>query len=390
MAENERSYLRFPLVYRIEHMVLLVSFTTLAITGLVQKYAGVGISQWTIAALGGIQMVRIIHRIAAVILMLESVFHIGRGAYNLFVLRRRPTIVPTLYDIKAGFQAFMYNLRLGKTRPQQGRYTFEEKVEYWAVVWGTVVMAITGFFLWNPIATTRVLPGEFIPAAKEVHGGEALLAVLAIIVWHMYHVHLRSFNKSMFTGYLSEEEMREEHPLELADIKAGLEEPLPEPEEIAKRRKVFFPVMGLISGVLVLAIIQFATFERTAIDTIPRPQEVVFAPLTPTPFPTPLPTATPLPTPEGFPGYTWEGGISAIFQQKCSTCHGNTAQLGGLNISTYTSTRAGGDSGPGVVPGDPDASQVIIIQEAGGHPAMFTDEELELIRQWIEAGAPEN
>ena len=389
MDDNKRGYLRFPLIYRIEHIVLLVSFTTLAITGLIQKFSGVGISQWTIVALGGIQVVRIIHRIAAIVLMLESVFHIGRGAYNLFVLRRRPTILPTLYDVKAGIQAFRYNLRLGKTKPQQGRYTFEEKLEYWAVVWGTVVMAITGFFLWNPIATTRVLPGEFIPAAKEVHGGEALLAVLAIIVWHMYHVHLRGFNKSMFTGYLSEEEMHEDHPLELADIKAGLVEPLPEPGEIAKRRRVFFPIMGFISAVLVFAIVQFATFERTAIDTIPRPQEVVFAPLTPTPFPTPLPTATPLPTPVGFAGYTWEGGISAIFQPKCTSCHGNTAQLGGLNLSTYTSSLAGGDLGPGIVPGEPEASQVIIVQTAGGHPVMLTSDELELVSQWIEAGAPE-
>lgn len=390
MPENERRYLRFPFVYRVEHMVLLISFTTLAITGLVQKYSGVGLSQWTIAALGGIQLVRIIHRIAAVILMLVSVFHIGRASYNLFVLNRRPTILPTLYDVKAGIQGLRYNLRLGKTRPQQGRYTFEEKIEYWAVVWGTVVMAITGFFLWNPIATTRILPGEFIPAAKEVHGGEALLAVLAIIVWHMYHVHIRGFNKSMFTGYLSEEEMVEDHPLELADIKAGLVEPLPEPEEIAKRRRVFFPVMGVIAGLMVFAIIQFATFERTAIDTVPRPQEAVFAPLTPTPFPTPLPTSTPLPTPVGFAGYTWEGGISALFQGQCATCHGNTAQLGGLNISSYTSALAGGDQGPGIVPGDPEASEVIIIQATGDHPVLFSPDDLELIYQWIEAGAPEN
>jgi hypothetical protein len=86
-------------------------------------------------------------------------------------------------------------------------------------------MAITGFILWNPIASANLLPGEFIPAAKEVHGGEALLAVLAIIVWHMYHVHIRHFNKSMFTGRMTEEEMLEDHPLELADIKAGRVDP---------------------------------------------------------------------------------------------------------------------------------------------------------------------
>ncbi len=83
-------------------------------------------------------------------------------------------------------------------------------------------MIITGFMMWNPIATARFLPGDFIPAAKAAHGGEALLAVLAIIVWHMYGVHIKHFNKSMFTGKISEEEMLDEHPLELADIKAGI------------------------------------------------------------------------------------------------------------------------------------------------------------------------
>ncbi|MCS7039976.1 MAG: hypothetical protein NZP34_10260, partial [Caldilineales bacterium] len=75
-------------------------------------------------------------------------------------------------------------------------------MEYWAVIWGTAVMIITGFMLWNPITTTKFLPGSWIPAAKAAHGGEALLAFLAIIVWHVYNVHIKTFNRSMFTGKL--------------------------------------------------------------------------------------------------------------------------------------------------------------------------------------------
>ena len=101
-----------------------------------------------------------------------------------------------------------------------GRFTFEEKVEYWSLLWGTVIMVATGFALWNPIATARFLPGQWIPAALAAHGGEALLAVLAIVVWHGYGVHLRHFNRSMFTGSLSEAEMRQEHPLELEERRA--------------------------------------------------------------------------------------------------------------------------------------------------------------------------
>ncbi len=128
--------------------------------------------------------------------------------------------------------------------PMDTCFQYHEHSSYDQLVWRTTDLGVTdpqaqgtfanpqlppdapAFILWNPIATTAVLPGEFVPVAKAVHGGEALLVVLAIIVWHMYHVHLRRFNKSMFTGYLSEEEMREEHPLELAERKAN---PTPQP-----------------------------------------------------------------------------------------------------------------------------------------------------------------
>jgi hypothetical protein len=200
-------------------------------------------------------------------------------------------MLPTLDDARNAIQSFLYNLGLSKTRVQQGRYTFEEKAEYWAFVWGTVIMVITGFMLWNPIATSRFLPGEFIPAARTAHGGEALLAVLAIIVWHMYHVHLRQFNRSMFTGYLSEHEMLEEHPLELADIKAGTAERVARPETIERRKRVFYPIYGVIGILLLAGIFAFVTFEQTAIDTLPPAEQVaVFAPLTPTPLPTLPPT----------------------------------------------------------------------------------------------------
>ena len=115
----------------------------------------------------------------------------------------------------------MYYFGLRKHKAYYGRYNYAEKAEYLAVVWGTVIMGITGFMMWNPIATTRYLPGEFIPAAKAAHGGEAVLAVLAIIIWHFYHVHIRHLNKSMFTGKITEKEMAHEHPAELAQIKAG-------------------------------------------------------------------------------------------------------------------------------------------------------------------------
>ncbi len=150
------------------------------------------------------------------------------------------------------------------------RYTFEEKAEYWALLWGTVVMVATGFILWNPIAATTLLPGQFIPAARAAHGGEAVLAVLSIIVWHIYGVHVRHFNRSMFTGRMSEEEMLHEHPAELEKIRAGLPYGEQSAAVLKRRMRVFVPVAALVAVLLLGALYWFVTFEQTAIDTLPR------------------------------------------------------------------------------------------------------------------------
>ncbi|NIS79022.1 MAG: hypothetical protein GTO14_02085 [Anaerolineales bacterium] len=384
--QTPNKILRFTISDRIEHWLLVASFSTLAVSGLVQKFATAPISEWIIARLGGIESVRIIHRLAAAMMMLEAVYHIGIVAYKLFVRRSRPSMLPALDDVRKAIQSMLYNLGLGEIKPHQGRFTFEEKIEYWAVVWGTVLMAITGFMMWNPIATTRILPGEVIPAAKAAHGGEALLAVLAVIVWHLYHVHIRQFNKSMFSGFLSEEEMIEEHPLELADLKAGVAERPLDPIALARRKRIFMPVYGVIAVMMLIAIYAFTTFEETAIKTLPPPEQVVvYSPLTPTPLPTPLPSKPPapdLPT-------TWEGFLP-LFTEKCGLCHGDPNSLGGLNLSDYQAALAGGDNGPAIVPGDPETSLLVFRQATGDHPGQLSGDELAAVRRWIEAGAPEN
>src|SRR5512139_891328 len=108
-------------------------------------------------------------------------------------------------------------------------------------------MGLTGFMMWNPLSTTQILPGDFIPAAKAAHGAEAILAVLAIIIWHFYHVHLKHFNKSMFTGKLTKTEMRHEHPAELAQIEAGDTYRRPPLKVLKRRQYIFFPVAAIVS-----------------------------------------------------------------------------------------------------------------------------------------------
>jgi cytochrome b subunit of formate dehydrogenase len=294
--DESRTYRRFPISYRVEHILLIASFTTLAVTGLIQKFSTGWFSEWLVGTLGGVENVRIVHRTAAMMMALESIYHLAVVGYRVFVLRNRLTMLPGIEDARAALEALMYNLGLRKSRPLEGRYTFVEKAEYWALVWGTLVMGISGFMLWNPIATARILPGEIIPAAKAAHGAEAVLAAAAIVVWHFYHAHVKFFNKSMFTGKLTEEEMVHEHPLELAAIKAGTAERVIAAERIARRRRLYISASAVTSILLVVGLIYFMTFEETAIATVPPPEDVtVFVPLTPTLFPTAFPTATPMP-----------------------------------------------------------------------------------------------
>ena len=388
-----RTYERFPLARRIEHWTMMLSFTILAITGLPQRFSSSPISIAFVGILGGIETLRTIHHIAAVVMMLGTAWHLLVFGYMSYVRRTRLTMLPTLQDAKDGWQALLYNIGRAKTPPQMGRYTFEEKMEYWAFVWGAIIMGLTGFMMWNPIATTRILPGEVIPAAKAAHGGEALLAVLAIIVWHMYGVHIKRFNRSMFTGKMTEEEMLHEHPLELADIKAGMADRPLDDATLRKRQRVYLPIAAVLALFMLLGVYGFVSAEQSALTTVERqvPTVVAFVPWTPTPAPTLTPTseggATAAPVPSG--ALTWDATIGPMLQTKCSACHGAGA-LGGLNLSTYADAMQGGASGPVILPGDSANSLLVAKQQAGGHPGQLTPEEIAQIIEWIDAGAPEN
>jgi formate dehydrogenase gamma subunit len=279
-------YPRFRLMARIEHIILLVSFTILSLTGLPQKYAFSSVSQWMINAMGGIEAVRMIHRWAAIVLIIGSVYHILTSAYRLYVMRERNRVLPDMKDATDLRDTVLYNLGFKDEPPKMRKFNFGEKFEYWAVVWGTAVMIITGFILWNPISATRLLPGQFIPAAIAAHGWEAVLAGASILIWHLYNVLVKHFNKSMFTGTLTREQMEEEHALELERLDAGgLSYYPPPPDVLAQRRRVFAVGAGLVAVVTLGFLFWMFTFEETAITTVPPvPTTQIVVPLA-TPVP---------------------------------------------------------------------------------------------------------
>ncbi len=383
MTDQNKKYLRFTIARRLEHILLILSFSTLAVTGLVQKFSLSPISIAIISFLGGIELVRIIHRIAAVTFFLEGVYHFIVMFYLLYVKRKSATMMPGIKDITDALGSFVYNLGFKKEPPKMPRYNYTEKMEYLAMIWGYVLMGLTGIMLWNPILTTKILPGEIVPAAKVAHGLEAILAVLAILLWHFYNVHIKHWNWSMFKGSLTRHEMQEEHGLELEQIESAEPEPEMDLKVYQKRMKFFTPVSIVFAVVMVGAMIFFANYEETAITTVPRvyAEKEVYVPRTPTLFPTQAAT----PTPDLALANTWDNGINFVFQQKCGLCHG---EAGGLSVKQYSDIIQGGKDGMVVIPGKPEDSLVMKFGAPGSeHPGQFTAEELERVRIWIKNGA---
>jgi formate dehydrogenase gamma subunit len=304
---------RFTVPQRIEHLLLAVSFTALGLTGLIQKFAAYRTADRLIELLGGIESTRIIHRGAAIVFSVLCVYHLIVILYKIFVHRVEMTMMPRLKDVVDALRSIGYNLFLTKEHPKMPRYNYAEKLEYWALIWGGIIMIVTGFMLWNPLITAKFLPGQFIPAAKAAHGGEALLAVLAIIVWHFYNVHLRTFNTSMFTGKLSRHQMEEEHGEEWNQVMSGAMRAAFAPAVLRRRKLYFAPIAAVIAAAGAGSIYWGATAEKTAISTLPTP---VSSPPIYNPAPRPaLPTVT---TIISAPRITHpiEG------QEQCYRCHG--------------------------------------------------------------------
>jgi formate dehydrogenase subunit gamma len=225
-AERARTFERFNLSARVEHILLIVSFGMLCLTGLPQKFHNYGWAQSMINGMGGIEVVQTMHHFFAYLMALETVYHVVALARSVFVKKspNRFSMIPTMKDITDAMQQLAHNLGLSKDAPKYGRFNWKEKVEYWALIWGTVVMFITGAILMWPTIITRWIPGFVVPAAKAAHGGEAILAFLAIITWHMYNVHMAEgkvpLDTSIFTGKISEGQMKHEHPLEYEHVMA--------------------------------------------------------------------------------------------------------------------------------------------------------------------------
>ncbi len=211
---------RFNVRQRIEHIALIVVFTALAVTGLLQRYYTGWFAEWAIVRIGGVETVRVIHRIFGVTFTFALLYHLITLTYGLLVRRSRQSMLLSRKDFTDVVDSLRYALGFRSEPPEFGRFNYRQKFEYWGLMFGSVIITATGLILMFPAIITQVLPGQFVAASVVIHGWEATLAVLTIIVWHFYEVLLRPdvfpADTTIFTGKISKKRMMEEHSLEYA------------------------------------------------------------------------------------------------------------------------------------------------------------------------------
>jgi cytochrome b subunit of formate dehydrogenase len=212
---------RFSWRHIVNHWVMLVCFAGLVLSGLPQKFPGQTWAKGIVLLIGGVERVRWLHHFLGTIMALQLVWHALEAVWLHWVRRLPMPMLPRLADLVAFRDQVRFNLGVAGEPPRMERYTFAEKLEYLALIWGTALMVLTGLVLLYPVRWSSLISGEAILAAKAAHGGEAILALLSILTWHFYFVHLRHANKSIFNGFLDEESYAEEHALELTQIRRG-------------------------------------------------------------------------------------------------------------------------------------------------------------------------
>ena len=265
--QGERQYLRFSRLNRILHVVMIVSFMSLALTGMTLKFSYTAWASILSRFLGGYETAGYIHRMAAVLMVTVFILHVNdlargkRKEYGSWkaLLTGPDTMLPTKNDLKDFTGSLKWFLGRGP-RPQYGRWTYWEKFDYFAVFWGICVIGSTGLMLWFPEFFTLLLPGWTINVATIIHSDEALLAVVFIFTVHFFNTHLRPEKFPMdivvFTGRMPVSEFREDKPAEYeALVSAGkLDEHLVDsypPIVIRTIRAFAWTALGLGFGIVV-------------------------------------------------------------------------------------------------------------------------------------------
>jgi len=265
-------YRRFKRLHSVLHILVIISFLGLAVTGMTLKFSYLGWAQWLSRMLGGFESAGFIHRVCALI----TFFYFGAHIVDLIVTKYKQrktwrqilfgsnSMLPSKTDLKELAGSIKWFLGLGP-RPQYGRWTYWEKFDYFAVFWGVAVIGSTGLMLWFPEFFTRFLPGWFINVATIIHSDEALLATGFIFTVHFFNTHFRPekfpMDTVIFTGRVPVEELKQDRPREYEELvqsrklKKHLAEPLP---PVVMKTIRIFATLALLTGLALVALIIYA------------------------------------------------------------------------------------------------------------------------------------
>ncbi len=251
LIRDDEIFLRMNLAERVQHILLIVSFSLLVVTGLPLMFYELRVFKSIFGFEKAFYYRGVLHRVAAVILIVDIVWHF---AYTILTRRGRDNfkeMIPLPKDALDAVSLFGYNVGLSRwfyrkgifraffdrhpfwkfaKAPEYGRYNFVEKLEYLSVAWGSFIMIISGFFMWNVELSLKIFPLWVHDIFVIVHGYEAMLAFLAIIIWHMYNVHLNPevfpMSRIWLNGKITGHELKTLHALEYRKILAERQEAL--------------------------------------------------------------------------------------------------------------------------------------------------------------------
>ena len=205
---------------KVQHLIFMICFAILVVTGfllkipepLIQKLGRFGGTVFSYRSL--------LHRVAGTTMILISLYHLYYLIFRPGGRRWLIDMLPRLKDLMDLVHNLMFFIGMRKAPPEFDRFSYMHKMEYGALVVGTTLMSITGLILWSEWRWSKFV----LDIAALVHGMEAVLACLAIMVWHMYEIHLKPHKSPLdtvwLTGLIDEEEMKEEHPLHYKKIMA--------------------------------------------------------------------------------------------------------------------------------------------------------------------------
>jgi cytochrome b subunit of formate dehydrogenase len=184
---RDAAHFRMHRMERIQHGLLIVSFTVLVWSGFALRFSNQWWAQPILLWEGG-QLRGVVHRMAGAVMIALAVVHVISLIVNPGLRNHWKALLPKWRDVREAFGQTLYNIGLRKTPPSVSAHSYVEKVEYWAVIWGTLIMAATGLMLWANTLMLTWAPRVALDLAAVIHFYEAVLATLAIVVWHFYMV----------------------------------------------------------------------------------------------------------------------------------------------------------------------------------------------------------